>query len=316
MKIETMREFIVFSEYLNFTMAAKKLYTTQPGLSYRIASMEKELGFQLVDRGGADVRLTPAGKVLLKQAQKIMKEYDTMLTSCRQVLKESGRLIIEGPAGMPKVAKGFETLVSSFARSNPGIDVKLAYSDGRLLRDVLLEGVADIGVMFADYDFADDPDLCNRVHLVRIPSAADTCLYVWMSEDHPLAHRDHLLAEDLDGCPFAMQSEARFRIGWSCIERIFSRYGVTLDFRGKPGKDRIDFLWGVGDDELALSDVGWHDMHSSSFESVPHRVLRRIENPDLAVETYLVWLDGNINPALECFLDHVKQLDDTSELDQ
>ena len=49
MKIESMREYITLCEYLNFTSAAKKLYTTQPSLSYRIAGIEKEIGVQLVD---------------------------------------------------------------------------------------------------------------------------------------------------------------------------------------------------------------------------------------------------------------------------
>ena len=42
LKIESLKEFVVFSRYLSFTAAARHLYVSQPALSYRIAAMEKE----------------------------------------------------------------------------------------------------------------------------------------------------------------------------------------------------------------------------------------------------------------------------------
>ena len=153
MKIESMREYITLCEYLNFTSAAKKLYTTQPSLSYRIAGIEKEIGVQLVDRGGSALALTPAGKVFLGEAQKLVKDYDTALEKCRRASRKRDELVMERPVGFPKAAQQLDSLVSSFVRSGSSVGVRFTCSDGKLLRDVLLDGVADCGVVYAPCDF-------------------------------------------------------------------------------------------------------------------------------------------------------------------
>lgn len=295
-----MREFVVLCEYLNFTVAAKELYTTQPGLSYRIASMEKELGFTLIERG-QPLRVTPAGKVFLAEAQGILERYDVALARCAKASRQRGKLTVERPAGFPRASQGFDFLVSAFVRENPSVDVAFTSSTGRLLRDVLLDGTADLGVVFSDYDFSDDAELRDRVVTLPLETSVDARFYVWMHKDNPLTEKEHLYAEDLDGSRLAMQSDARFRIGWTSFERIFARYGVELSFRGKPALDGVDFLWHVEDDEIAITDIGWEDVYTFSFDAFPHRILRRIENDDLGISASLVYLANNPNPALERF---------------
>ena len=288
-----MREFVVLCEYLNFTVAAKELYTTQPGLSYRIASMEKELGFTLIERG-QPLRVTPAGKAFLAEAQGILERYDLALARCAEAAKQRDKLTVERPAGFP-------ALISAFVRDNPSVDIAFTSSTGRQLRDVLLDGTADMGVVFSDYDFSDDVELSGRIATLPLETSVDARFYVWMHKDNPLASKEHLYAEDLDGCRLAMQSDARFRIGWTSFERIFARYGVGFTFRGKPALDGVDFLWHVEDDEIAITDVGWDDVYTFSFDAFPHRILRRIENDDLGISASLVYLADNPNPTLERF---------------
>lgn len=303
MKIESMREYITLCEYLNFTSAAKKLYTTQPSLSYRIAGIEKEIGVQLVDRGGSALALTPAGKVFLGEAQKLVKDYDTALEKCRRASRKRDELVMERPVGFPKAAQQLDSLVSSFVRSGSSVGVRFTCSDGKLLRDVLLDGVADCGVVYAPCDFSDDPELAERVEIRQIQRSFDVELYAWIHDNHPLASKDPLRAGDLDGSLLAIQSDARYRIGWNCFENLFSQYGVTFDFHGKPAKDAIDFLWEVEDDEIVITDVGWCDMYSSSFEPFQNRSLRLIEGQNLSIDAFLVFLRDNANPALRAFLE-------------
>lgn len=305
MKIESMREYITLCEYLSFTSAAKKLYTTQPSLSYRIAGIEKEIGMQLVDRGGSSLALTPAGKVFLAEAQKIVKDYDAALKKCKLASGRRDELAIERPVGFPRAAQQLDALVSSFVRSGAGVDVRFTCSNGKLLRDVLLEGVADCGVVYARCDFSDDPELRGRVEMRQMQKGADVELYVWIHDDHPLASKECILPEDLNGCRLAIQSDARYRIGWSCFESLFSKYGVTFDFRGKPAQDAVDFLWEVEDDEIMVTDIGWQDMYSSSFEPFPGRSLKRIGGRGIVLDSYLVFLCDNANSALRDFVEYV-----------
>ena len=70
MHLESIWEFVTFSQYMNFSKAAKKLYMSQSLLSRHIANLEKELGFKLVEREGT-LRLTAAGARYLSWAEQI-----------------------------------------------------------------------------------------------------------------------------------------------------------------------------------------------------------------------------------------------------
>ena len=60
--------FRAVAEQRSFRKAAEELYLTQPAVSLQIKALEEDLGAQLFDRSGAEVRLTAAGEVLLGQA--------------------------------------------------------------------------------------------------------------------------------------------------------------------------------------------------------------------------------------------------------
>ena len=66
-RVEVLREFIEFAKYQNISAAAKKLFITQPALSNHIASIEKELGLELV-RHGKTMELTAAGRAFFEGA--------------------------------------------------------------------------------------------------------------------------------------------------------------------------------------------------------------------------------------------------------
>ena len=76
MQLETINEFVVLAKHKSFAKAAAELYISQPGLSTHISKLEKELGFLLIDRAGRKVKLTPAGKVFLDYAQKLLHTYN------------------------------------------------------------------------------------------------------------------------------------------------------------------------------------------------------------------------------------------------
>ena len=69
-----LRQFVVVAEELNFGRAAEKLHMSQPPLSVAIRNLELQVGTLLIDRSRHHVRLTPAGKVFLKDAQRLLTQ--------------------------------------------------------------------------------------------------------------------------------------------------------------------------------------------------------------------------------------------------
>lgn len=76
MKIHQLRYLAsVAQNDLNITTAARKLHTSQPGVSKQIKLLEEELGFPIFERDGRSlVRVTPAGREVIDRALRILEE--------------------------------------------------------------------------------------------------------------------------------------------------------------------------------------------------------------------------------------------------
>jgi LysR family cys regulon transcriptional activator len=60
---------------LNITTAARKLHTSQPGVSKQLKLLEEELGFPVFERDGRNLtRVTPAGQEVVDRALRILEE--------------------------------------------------------------------------------------------------------------------------------------------------------------------------------------------------------------------------------------------------
>lgn len=64
--------FIQAAEILNFSVAAKRLYVTQPTVTHQIQMLEEELGVKLFKREKKHVVLTTEGSIFYKDAQEII----------------------------------------------------------------------------------------------------------------------------------------------------------------------------------------------------------------------------------------------------
>ena len=93
MRISYFREFIVLAKCLNFSLAARQLNMTQPGLSRHISSLENELSVKLFKRDTHQVRLTENGEQFLSGIEKIIDDYDFL---CESVSKNGLQKITIG----------------------------------------------------------------------------------------------------------------------------------------------------------------------------------------------------------------------------
>jgi len=76
MDISALQAFLAVAESGSFSRAAERIYLTQPAISKRIATLEKELDARLFDRIGRGIHLTPAGEALLTRARSVLKELE------------------------------------------------------------------------------------------------------------------------------------------------------------------------------------------------------------------------------------------------
>jgi DNA-binding transcriptional LysR family regulator len=94
--MERIRAFVVVTEELNFGRAAARLHLTQPPLSRQIKLLEQEVGAALLDRSGRAVRLTPAGRVFLAEARRILRLAEESTLAVRRIPAGDGGTLVVG----------------------------------------------------------------------------------------------------------------------------------------------------------------------------------------------------------------------------
>lgn len=108
----------------NITKTAKKLYISQPSLTYRIKQLEKEFGITLLHRGNKGITFTSEGEYLVKYAEKMLSELrqaEDALANMNNQLQGTLRLGSSSDFAhyeLPSILEGFIYLY-------PDIDVQL-----------------------------------------------------------------------------------------------------------------------------------------------------------------------------------------------
>ncbi|MEU1550340.1 LysR family transcriptional regulator [Nocardia sp. NPDC005745] len=87
MRLRQLEYFLAVWESGSFSAAAARLYVSQPSLSQQIRSLEKELGAQLLERGRHGLVLTPAGRVFLPRAERVLQGAGEAADAVRQVVE-------------------------------------------------------------------------------------------------------------------------------------------------------------------------------------------------------------------------------------
>lgn len=144
MNLKQLEAFVCVAEMKNFSLAAKKLYLTQPTVSSHIHSLEKELGARLLIRTTKDVALSSEGELLYDNARK-------MLQLEKNILRDFSRKDVPG---VQKITVGASTvpgqyllpqILSLFSRTYPGNQLELMEADSMEVVRMVLEGKVEIG---------------------------------------------------------------------------------------------------------------------------------------------------------------------------
>lgn len=145
MELRQIEAFVSIATLRNFRAAANRLHITQPAISMRLASLEEELGAQLIDRSGASVQLTAKGMQLLQLAERMLE------TSLEMKVRAAGK-----QAEMQKIRVGTtSTIVNAWiaelfvemARDLPHLTADLIIDTSPRLRSLLIRGDLDLAII-------------------------------------------------------------------------------------------------------------------------------------------------------------------------
>ncbi|MBE7100708.1 MAG: LysR family transcriptional regulator [Clostridiales bacterium] len=94
MNTEELKTFIFLSKVKNFTLAAEQLFIAQSTVTNRISELEKEVGKKLFSRGAKTVKLTEAGEIFLRYAERILELQSTSIEEMNALSSHSRKFSI------------------------------------------------------------------------------------------------------------------------------------------------------------------------------------------------------------------------------
>jgi len=188
MDIQQIEYFLEIVKWESFSEAAENLYTSQSSVSKNIKALEKELNVQLFDRGSRKIRLTEAGRRILKDSAILLSSYRQILQNISAYQKQQSDSVYI--VSIPVMAQyNFTGLLADFQDSHPDIRLDIEELEGIQVLSSLENGSCDFAFMRQEH--LTDPSLCECIPLFKDRLAAI------LPDRHPLSGQSSLSLSDL-----------------------------------------------------------------------------------------------------------------------
>ncbi len=179
---------IEIAQTMNFNRAAENLFMSQPALSYQVKQLEEEIGFEVFDRSGRGVQLTPAGAQFVSGLRGIRADL-RRLVELGQNFSSRYRMSIS--VGLPwrSALLALPECMERMRRAHPDLDISPVFNANESL-DAFLRGEQDVALARGDVRHLPQVDV-HRLY--------DSRIYLVTKPNDPLASKDRVLVEDLRG---------------------------------------------------------------------------------------------------------------------
>lgn len=177
METRQLKYFMAVAEELHFGNAAKRLHMSQPPLSQQIMKFEEELGVCLFQRNRRSVKLTAAGKSLLKDASAILTAIEQARTNLTEIASGDRGQITLGYIG-PSLNTALPNVISQFKTMYPNVWFDLRQMSTNSQLDAIRLGVIDAGVVRLFRHNTDDLELTlfhQEAYAVVVPEGHRLC---------------------------------------------------------------------------------------------------------------------------------------------
>jgi DNA-binding transcriptional LysR family regulator len=282
-ELSQLRCFVAAAEELHFGRAAQRLNMTQSPLSRQIQLLERILDVTLLERTSRQVSLTPAGRVFLIEARRIVRLSESAALSARRVAKgDAGRVAI----GFTAVS-GYNLvpqIVAQARASLPNIDLELREMVTTDQVDALLTGLIDIGFVRPPLDRHEFDTACVQIEplVVALPAG------------DPRQAKAVLELSDFDGLPLIMYARQGAGYFHQMLVGLFDGAGVSPQYLQHV--TQIHSMLGLVHAGLAAAIV---PESASGLHMNDVQFRRLATEPEKPVELHMAWRRDNTNPALE-----------------
>jgi DNA-binding transcriptional LysR family regulator len=193
--VTQLRSFLAVVRTGSVTAAAEELVVSQPSVSAAVSALTRELGVELTERVGRNVRPSPAGKVFASYAADIIGLLDQGARAAREAADTAavelriGAVTTAGEHIAPQ-------LMQAFAARHPEVDLSLDVGNRARVFDRLRAHRSDVAVggRPPDDGLVGEPFLDNPIVVIT-------------AADDPLAKARRVRVEQLGSRPWLLREE-------------------------------------------------------------------------------------------------------------
>ena len=162
MDLKLLKAFVGVAEHGTVSKAAEVLHITQPALSRQIRSLEHQAGFDLFERAGRGLTLTPRGTQLLTECQGLLTHADALSERTRR-LRRGDLQVLRIAATSLTIEALFPTFLGRYAGQVP--DIRLVLLDAHAVDHLgmLERGEGDISINVINMLPLDDRHFASRL---------------------------------------------------------------------------------------------------------------------------------------------------------
>ncbi|MCK8826153.1 selenium metabolism-associated LysR family transcriptional regulator [Natroniella acetigena] len=146
MKLKTLKMLVKLIEKANFSAVADELGLTQPAVSMQIKSLEEFFDAELVIRQDGELRPTPAGKVVYRQAKDILANWEETKLGVARVKGENFGQLVIGASTIPSEYL-LPDLLAQLYNEFPKIETIMKVGDSKEVIDQLQQREVDLAVV-------------------------------------------------------------------------------------------------------------------------------------------------------------------------
>jgi LysR family hydrogen peroxide-inducible transcriptional activator len=251
MTLTELRYIVAVARERHFGRAAESCFVSQPTLSVAIKKLEDELGATLFERGPGEVTVTPLGRSIVEQAQRVLEEAarvkeiaaagsDPVAGSLRL-----GAIYTIGPYLLPK-------LIPVLRRTLPSMQLLIQENFTHRLAESLKHGETDVILIALPFD---EPGIATQ-------AVYDEPFVVAMPQGHPWEKKKSLTVDELTKESLLLLGEGhcfRDQVLEFCrgASRTASRSGLARTFEGSSLETiRQMVAGGIGVTVLPSTSIG------------------------------------------------------------
>ncbi len=146
MDLDVLKTFCDLVDSGSFSKAAELNLVSQSAVSQQLAKLERQLGTQLVSRGGGMVAATEAGKAFYDGARDILRRYEAMIGEVRSAADAIRGVLRVGTiysVGMHSL----DPVVKRFMKAHPEVTLRVEYMHAHRIYAAVAGGELALGIV-------------------------------------------------------------------------------------------------------------------------------------------------------------------------